>query len=141
MTCAVWLLAVLQASGSYASYVIIMYRARFLYAFPMARGGVKYCNPPRVYPAELWPFHLGPPFNERPLDLLGCPRKLPGSCAHYSQMRMHLVAYLDLSCSPRISDRARFMCYKIPSHYHPGQIATPRDLGLSQLVAMTRRIN
>ena len=25
------------------------------------------------------------------------------------------------------------MCHKIPSHYHPGQIATPRDLALSQL--------
>ena len=47
-------------------------------------------------------------------------------------MRIHLVAYLDLSCSPRISDRARFVCHTIPSHYHPGQIATPRDLALDQ---------
>jgi hypothetical protein len=56
-------------------------------------------------------------------------------------MLLHLIAYLDLSCSPRISDRARFMCRKILSLYHPGQIATPRNLAQSQLVAMIRRIN
>ena len=117
-----------------------MYRA----TFSMAQGGVKCYNPPGVHPAELRPFIKALPLMKGSLtcwDAMGCPRKLPGNRAHHSQMLLHLVTYLDLSCSPRISDRARFMCRKILSHYQPGQIATPRDLALSQLVAMIRRIN
>ena len=59
-------------------------------------------------------------------------------------MRTHLVAYV--SQSETIAENLRYgkvhgMLYKIPLHDHPGQIVIRRDLGLSQLVAMTRRIN